>query len=113
MTVTRVCRSDGLCNILLLCPQSLVSKTLDSVSAQFAASALMTSDQLLTLKVKEDGVGGGVNGVVQASGLCSGQATSFEFAHPVIMLFSTNYCLLYRSLQGIEHLCHILCFGPH
>uniref|UniRef100_A0A8C1PL46 Enhancer of polycomb homolog n=1 Tax=Cyprinus carpio TaxID=7962 RepID=A0A8C1PL46_CYPCA len=56
--------------------QSLVSKTLDSVSAQFAASALMTSDQLLTLKVKEDGVGGGVNGVVQASGVYKGLSIS-------------------------------------
>lgn len=56
--------------------QSLVSKTLDSVSAQFAASALMNSDQLLTLKVKEDGVGGGVNGVVQASGVYKGLSIS-------------------------------------
>ncbi|XDV44133.1 hypothetical protein PO909_012468 [Leuciscus waleckii] len=56
--------------------QSLVSKTLDSVSAQFAASALMTSDQLLTLKVKEDGIGGGVNGVVQASGVYKGLSVS-------------------------------------
>uniref|UniRef100_A0A672MUT4 Enhancer of polycomb homolog 1-like n=1 Tax=Sinocyclocheilus grahami TaxID=75366 RepID=A0A672MUT4_SINGR len=56
--------------------QSLVSKTLDSVSAQFAASALVTSDQLLTLKVKEDGVGGGVNGVVQASGVYKGLSIS-------------------------------------
>uniref|UniRef100_A0A9J7YIX2 Enhancer of polycomb homolog n=1 Tax=Cyprinus carpio carpio TaxID=630221 RepID=A0A9J7YIX2_CYPCA len=56
--------------------QSLVSKTLDSVSAQFAASALMTSDQLLTLKVKEDGAGGGVNGVVQASGVYKGLSIS-------------------------------------
>uniref|UniRef100_A0A8C2H162 Enhancer of polycomb homolog n=1 Tax=Cyprinus carpio TaxID=7962 RepID=A0A8C2H162_CYPCA len=55
---------------------SLVSKTLDSVSAQFAASALMTSDQLLTLKVKEDGAGGGVNGVVQASGVYKGLSIS-------------------------------------
>ncbi|XP_030631207.1 enhancer of polycomb homolog 1 isoform X2 [Chanos chanos] len=53
--------------------QPLLSKTLDSVSAQFAASALVTSDQLLTLKVKEDGVvGSGVNGVLQASGVYKG-----------------------------------------
>lgn len=53
--------------------QSFVSKTLDSVSAQFAASALVTSDQLLTLKVKEDGVlGSGVNGILQASGVYKG-----------------------------------------
>uniref|UniRef100_A0A4W4E675 Enhancer of polycomb homolog n=1 Tax=Electrophorus electricus TaxID=8005 RepID=A0A4W4E675_ELEEL len=52
---------------------SLVSKMLDSASAQFAASALITSDQLLTLKVKEDGVmGSGVNGILQASGVYKG-----------------------------------------
>uniref|UniRef100_A0A673IL45 Enhancer of polycomb homolog n=1 Tax=Sinocyclocheilus rhinocerous TaxID=307959 RepID=A0A673IL45_9TELE len=75
-SVAHVRKCDGLCNTLLLCPQSLVSKTLDSVSAQFAASALVTSDQLLTLKVKEDGVGGGVNGVVQASGVYKGLSIS-------------------------------------
>ncbi|XP_066520703.1 enhancer of polycomb homolog 1 isoform X2 [Hoplias malabaricus] len=53
--------------------QPVVSKTLDSASAQFAASALVTSDQLLTLKVKEDGViGSGVNGILQASGVYKG-----------------------------------------
>uniref|UniRef100_A0AAR2L3R9 Enhancer of polycomb homolog n=2 Tax=Pygocentrus nattereri TaxID=42514 RepID=A0AAR2L3R9_PYGNA len=53
--------------------QPLVSKTLDSASAQFAASALVTPDQLLTLKVKEDGVmGSGVNGILQASGVYKG-----------------------------------------
>lgn len=46
--------------------QSLVSKTIDAASAQFAASALVTSDQLMALKSKEEGVG--VNGVVSASG---------------------------------------------
>ncbi|XP_039550740.1 enhancer of polycomb homolog 1b isoform X3 [Pimephales promelas] len=51
-------------------PQSLVSKTIDAASAQFAASALMTSDQLMALKSKEDGVG--VNGVVSASGVYKG-----------------------------------------
>ncbi|XP_051530829.1 enhancer of polycomb homolog 1-like isoform X4 [Myxocyprinus asiaticus] len=57
--------------------QSLGSKTLDSVSAQFAASALMTSDQLLTLKIKEDSVvGSGVNGVIQASGVYKGLSIS-------------------------------------
>ncbi|XP_057214389.1 enhancer of polycomb homolog 1 isoform X1 [Triplophysa rosa] len=64
--------------------KSLVSKTLDSVSAQFAASALMTCDQLLTLKVKEDGVvGSGVNGVILASGVNKGfsiSTTSSAFA---------------------------------
>uniref|UniRef100_A0A8C9TS06 Enhancer of polycomb homolog n=1 Tax=Scleropages formosus TaxID=113540 RepID=A0A8C9TS06_SCLFO len=52
---------------------TLVSKTLDSVSAQFAASALVTTEQLLVHKPKEDGVlGVGVNGVVQASGVYKG-----------------------------------------
>ncbi|XP_048868117.1 enhancer of polycomb homolog 1-like isoform X13 [Brienomyrus brachyistius] len=49
--------------------QGLVSKTLDSVSAQFAASALVTKEQLISSKPKEEVVlGAGVNGVVQASG---------------------------------------------
>lgn len=49
--------------------QGFVSKTLDSASAQFAASALMTSEQLLGFKVKDDVVLGlGVNGVLPASG---------------------------------------------
>ncbi|XP_007230719.3 enhancer of polycomb homolog 1b isoform X1 [Astyanax mexicanus] len=51
--------------------QSL-SKVLDSASAQFAASALVTSDQLMALKSKEDGIlGVGVNGV-SASGVYKG-----------------------------------------
>lgn len=55
--------------------QSLSSKVLDSVSAQFAASALVTSDQLMAQKSKEEGIlGVGVNGVVSASGeLLSGK----------------------------------------
>ncbi|KAG7324965.1 hypothetical protein KOW79_011281 [Hemibagrus wyckioides] len=53
--------------------QVSTSNMLDSASAQFAASALVTSDQLLTLKVKEDGVvGSGVNGILQASGVYKG-----------------------------------------
>ena len=49
--------------------QILVIKTLDQASAQFAASALLTSDQLLALKSKEEGVlGSGVNGVLPSSG---------------------------------------------
>ncbi|XP_074756120.1 enhancer of polycomb homolog 1 isoform X5 [Athene noctua] len=48
--------------------QGFVSKTLDSVSAQFAASALVTSDQLMGFKMKDDVVLGiGVNGILQAS----------------------------------------------
>lgn len=44
--------------------------TLDQASAQFAASALVTADQLLALKAKEElGPGGGVNGVLSPSGM--------------------------------------------
>ncbi|XP_036375345.1 enhancer of polycomb homolog 1-like isoform X3 [Megalops cyprinoides] len=53
--------------------QGLVSKTLDSVSAQFAASALVTTDQLMAFKAKEEVVLGiGVNGILQASGVYKG-----------------------------------------
>lgn len=51
-------------------PQSLVSKTIDAASAQFAASALVTHEQLMALKSKDEGVG--VNGVVSASGVYKG-----------------------------------------
>ncbi|XP_078281673.1 enhancer of polycomb homolog 1-like isoform X4 [Rhinoraja longicauda] len=51
--------------------QGSVSKTLDSVSAQFAASALMTSEQLMAYKAKEEVVLG-INGVLQASGSYKG-----------------------------------------
>lgn len=51
-------------------PQSLVSKTIDAASAQFAASALVTPDQLVALKSKEDVAG--VNGVVSALGIHKG-----------------------------------------
>ncbi|KAJ8336639.1 hypothetical protein SKAU_G00378590 [Synaphobranchus kaupii] len=55
------------------CVQGLVSKTLDSVSAQYAASALVTTDQLMVLKAKEEpALGSGVNGVLQASGVYKG-----------------------------------------
>ncbi|KAJ8395060.1 hypothetical protein AAFF_G00040110 [Aldrovandia affinis] len=53
--------------------QGLISKTLDSISAQFAASALLTTEQLTTFKAKEEVVLGiGVNGVLQASGVYKG-----------------------------------------
>ncbi|XP_040844021.1 enhancer of polycomb homolog 1 isoform X2 [Ochotona curzoniae] len=53
--------------------QGFVSKTLDSASAQFAASALVTSDQLMGFKMKDDVVLGiGVNGVLPASGVYKG-----------------------------------------
>ncbi|KAM4533372.1 enhancer of polycomb homolog 1-like isoform 3-T3 [Odontesthes bonariensis] len=45
--------------------QALVSKTLDQARAQFAASALITTDQLLAFKSKEELVlASGVNGVL-------------------------------------------------
>ncbi|XP_044534470.1 enhancer of polycomb homolog 1 isoform X4 [Gracilinanus agilis] len=54
-------------------PQGFVSKTLDSVSAQFAASALVTSEQLMGFKMKDDVVLGiGMNGIFQASGVYKG-----------------------------------------
>ncbi|XP_039200019.1 enhancer of polycomb homolog 1 isoform X2 [Crotalus tigris] len=53
--------------------QGFSSKTLDSVSAQFAASALVTSEQLMGFKMKDDVVLGiGVNGILQASGVYKG-----------------------------------------
>ncbi|XP_067342441.1 enhancer of polycomb homolog 1 isoform X2 [Channa argus] len=48
--------------------QALVSKTLDQASAQFAASALVTTDQILTFKSKEELVlASGVNGVLTSA----------------------------------------------
>ncbi|KAK6302583.1 hypothetical protein J4Q44_G00269380 [Coregonus suidteri] len=53
--------------------QVLVSKTLDSACAQFAATALVTTDQLLALKTKdEEGPGSGVNGLLSPSGVYKG-----------------------------------------
>ncbi|XP_059900413.1 enhancer of polycomb homolog 1-like isoform X1 [Gadus macrocephalus] len=52
--------------------QGLVSKTLDQASAQFAASALVTGDQLLAFKAKEEPAPGGVNGVLPAAGVFKG-----------------------------------------
>lgn len=50
-----------------------LANTLDQASAQFAASALVTADQLLALKTKEDlALGGGVNGVLSPSGVYKG-----------------------------------------
>lgn len=56
-------------SVLCLFLKGFISKTLDSVSAQFAASALVTSEQLMGFKMKDDVVLGiGVNGILQASG---------------------------------------------
>ncbi|KAG5841659.1 hypothetical protein ANANG_G00168980 [Anguilla anguilla] len=53
--------------------QCLVSQTLDSASAQYAASALISAEQLMLLKAKEEPtLGSGVNGVLQASGVYKG-----------------------------------------
>ncbi|XP_042255032.1 enhancer of polycomb homolog 1 isoform X1 [Thunnus maccoyii] len=53
--------------------QALVSKTLDQASAQFAASALVTTDQLLAFKSKEELVlPSGVNGVLAGAGVFKG-----------------------------------------
>ncbi|XP_047445418.1 enhancer of polycomb homolog 1-like isoform X2 [Mugil cephalus] len=50
-----------------------LANTLDQASAQFAASALVTADQLLALKSKEElALGGGVNGVLSPSGVYKG-----------------------------------------
>lgn len=47
--------------------------TLDQVGAQFAASALITADQLLALKTKEELAHGGVvNGILSPSGVHKG-----------------------------------------
>ncbi|XP_028282983.1 enhancer of polycomb homolog 1-like isoform X2 [Parambassis ranga] len=49
------------------------ANTLDEAGAQFAASALVTADQLLALKTKEElALGGGVNGVLSPSGVYKG-----------------------------------------
>jgi enhancer of polycomb-like protein len=53
--------------------QGLVSKTLDQATAQFAASALVTTEQLLAFKSKEELVlAGGVNGVLPPTGVFKG-----------------------------------------
>ncbi|KAG7273308.1 hypothetical protein CRUP_014418 [Coryphaenoides rupestris] len=79
-------------------PGGLFSKTLDVASAQLAASALLTGDQVLAFKAKEDTPpGGGVNGIPPPSGVfkslvlqtaasltppSSTPATSPAFLHP-------------------------------
>uniref|UniRef100_A0A673Y1R7 Enhancer of polycomb homolog 1 n=1 Tax=Salmo trutta TaxID=8032 RepID=A0A673Y1R7_SALTR len=59
------------------------STTLDSASAQFAASALVTTDQLMAFKVKEEGVlGSGVNGVLPGSGVYKSLHLASTTHHP-------------------------------
>nr|XP_040022992.1 enhancer of polycomb homolog 1 isoform X2 [Gasterosteus aculeatus aculeatus] len=63
--------------------QALASKTLDQASAQFAASALITTDQLLAFKSKEELVlAGGVNGVLAGAGVFKGLHLSGGMAAP-------------------------------
>uniref|UniRef100_A0A673Y1U5 Enhancer of polycomb homolog n=1 Tax=Salmo trutta TaxID=8032 RepID=A0A673Y1U5_SALTR len=70
MTLTNLHSLPRLSGIILNCCPCIISKTLDSASAQFAASALVTTDQLMAFKVKEEGVlGSGVNGVLPGSGV--------------------------------------------
>ncbi|KAJ3611530.1 hypothetical protein NHX12_021545 [Muraenolepis orangiensis] len=62
--------------------QGLVSKTLDQASAQFAASALVTSDQLLAFKSKDEPVPSVVNGVLPGSGVFKGSHPSGAASTP-------------------------------
>ncbi|XP_016051797.1 PREDICTED: enhancer of polycomb homolog 1 isoform X2 [Miniopterus natalensis] len=79
--------------------QGFVSKTLDSASAQFAASALVTSEQLMGFKMKDDVVLGiGVNGVLPASGVYKGlHLSSTTPTAPVHMSPSAGSTLLQPS----------------
>uniref|UniRef100_A0AAV2L9T6 Enhancer of polycomb C-terminal domain-containing protein n=1 Tax=Knipowitschia caucasica TaxID=637954 RepID=A0AAV2L9T6_KNICA len=52
--------------------QTNSSKTLDQASAQFAASALVTSEQLRTYKPKDELLNSGVNGVLANAGVFKG-----------------------------------------
>ncbi|XP_051264519.1 enhancer of polycomb homolog 1 isoform X2 [Dicentrarchus labrax] len=60
-----------------------LGNTLDQASAQFAASAVVTADQLLALKTKEElALGGGVNGVLSPSGVYKGLHLSSTASPP-------------------------------
>uniref|UniRef100_A0A3P8UD28 Enhancer of polycomb homolog n=1 Tax=Cynoglossus semilaevis TaxID=244447 RepID=A0A3P8UD28_CYNSE len=72
--------------------QTLVSKTLDQASAQFAASALVTTDQLLSFKSKEELVlASGVNGVLTGAGVFKG------------LHLSTTTAVLHQTNQSATH----------
>lgn len=80
--------------------QSLVSKTIDAASAQFAASALVTHEQLMALKSKDEGVG--VNGVVSASG------TLLQYSWPrctccLIFLLCWTVLVCTGVYKGLHH----------
>uniref|UniRef100_A0A3Q2VLD1 Enhancer of polycomb homolog n=1 Tax=Haplochromis burtoni TaxID=8153 RepID=A0A3Q2VLD1_HAPBU len=70
--------------------QALISKTLDQASAQFAASALVTTDQLLACKSKEDPVPvvtSGVNGILPGTNQTTHTTTT---AAPTFLQPSSN-----------------------
>uniref|UniRef100_A0A3P9LNM4 Enhancer of polycomb homolog n=1 Tax=Oryzias latipes TaxID=8090 RepID=A0A3P9LNM4_ORYLA len=68
---------------------TLVSKTLDQARAQFAASALITTDQLLSFKPKEELLlGGGVNGILAGAALH--QTSQSSAAAPAPLQPSSN-----------------------
>ncbi|KAG7319683.1 hypothetical protein KOW79_016826 [Hemibagrus wyckioides] len=73
--------------------QTFSSKTLDSSSAQFAASALVTSEQLMALKSKEEGIlGVGVNGVISASGAYKGLHHTRTTSNSSIPISNNHQC---------------------
>ncbi|KAM4028081.1 enhancer of polycomb homolog 1 isoform 1-T1 [Anomaloglossus baeobatrachus] len=82
--------------------QGFVSKTLDAASAQFAVTALVTSEQLMAIKMKDDVVLGiGVNGILQASGVYKGlhlsSNTPAALVHTSSSSTSTGSALLQPS----------------
>uniref|UniRef100_A0AAQ4PS24 Enhancer of polycomb homolog n=1 Tax=Gasterosteus aculeatus aculeatus TaxID=481459 RepID=A0AAQ4PS24_GASAC len=89
----------------LVSVQALASKTLDQASAQFAASALITTDQLLAFKSKEELVlAGGVNGVLAgvfkglhlSGGMAAPHPTNHAASAPTAttqVLLGNNICL--------------------
>ncbi|XP_037311654.2 enhancer of polycomb homolog 1-like isoform X2 [Pungitius pungitius] len=80
--------------------QALASKTLDQASAQFAASALITTDQLLAFKSKEELVlAGGVNGVLAGAGVFKGLHLSSGTAAALQTNQSTHATNTPTSLQ--------------
>lgn len=105
--------------LLFFSIKGFISKTLDSVSAQFAASALVTSEQLMGFKMKDDVVLGiGVNGILQASGKKQYEEKNnkgFAFSvgngcilelRLIVPLIPQEYTRAYTSvLLRLQHLC--------
>ncbi|XP_075994062.1 enhancer of polycomb homolog 1-like isoform X2 [Genypterus blacodes] len=72
-----------------------LANTLDQAGAQFAASAVVTADQLLALKTKEElSQGGGVNGILSPSGVYKGLHLS-STASPAPPTTTSNAALLH------------------